>query len=125
MKLSVDYKHKDLSPEKIAEGKEKEKNIVTTTTIIEVAMAKAHPEGFDGNGPMRRMWGRLLKKFDTAVEADINELDLEDAEVDLIKKALLSAKLPLQWSNMITMLEEALESKPNELDKAETTAVKE
>lgn len=118
MKLSVDYNHKDptpLTPEQIEAGQkleEKEKNIETTINLVTLAMSKAHPDGLDGNGPQRRMWGRLQRKLDEALSNDIEEVEIEEGERDMISKALKNAQMPLQWSRYISALEDALEAKP-------------
>lgn len=54
MKLTVDYKKNE--PKK---GEEIESDIDTTVNLISYCVSKAYPDGFDGNGPLRRMYGRL------------------------------------------------------------------
>lgn len=108
MKLSVEYNHKELTPEQIEAGQTKEQNIETTCNLISAAVNKAHPEGFDGNGGLRRVWGRLQRKMEAAMDNNTNEIEMDEAEADLIKKALTNAKMPLQWSKYINLLEDAL-----------------
>lgn len=114
MKLSVEYKQP-----KPADGSEPESNIEITTNLIVYAVGKQYPEGLDGNGPVRRMYGRLQRKMDAALEAKENALDLEQGEIDMITKALSEAKFPASWSRLVMQLEDALYSKDEAPAKAE------
>lgn len=103
MKLSVDYKK---SPAK--DGEVKEADIETTQNVISFAISKTNPDGFDGNGPLRRMYGRLQRKMEAAVESGANEFDIETAEVEMVLKALRDAHMPIGWSKFVSALEDAL-----------------
>lgn len=107
MKLTVDYKKNE--PKK---GEEIESDIDTTVNLISYCVSKAYPDGFDGNGPLRRMYGRLQRKMEDAVESQTNELDLESAELDLVIKALKDAQTPIGWSKYMGALEDALHELP-------------
>lgn len=106
MKLSVEY----VQP-KPADGSQVESNIEITCNLITHAILKQHPEGLDGNGPVRRMFGRLQRKMDAALDAKENVLDLEQGEIDMIAKALTESKFPTGWSRLVMQLEDAVYSK--------------
>lgn len=119
MKLSVDYGHKKLTPEQLANGARQERNIETTAAIFVRAMEQSYPAGLDGNGPKRRMWGRIQRKLDEAVSKDKNEIELDDGELELLSKALNTAMMPLDWSRYICLLEDEIyqTEKPEKTEK--------
>lgn len=103
MKLSVEYLRS-----KPKDGAETESDSQTTSNIISYAIQKAYPDGLDGNGPLRRMYGRLQRKLDTAVDDGENSIEVDQSEVDMISKAMTTAKFPTNWSSLVDQLEEAL-----------------
>lgn len=106
MKLSVEY----VRP-KLQEGEIAEQDIQTTINLITYAIGKQYPDGIDGNGPVRRMYGRLQRKMDAATEDESNVLDLEQSEVDMITKAVSEAKYPAGLARLVMQLEDALYNK--------------
>lgn len=88
-----------------------EKDMQTTANIIAYAMESAYKEGFDGKGIQRRTYARIQRKIDKALEdEEITNIELEESEVDLIKKAIDQAKFPPAWSKFVVLLEDALEA---------------
>ena len=79
---------------------------VTQNYIIAVVNSK-YPEGIDSS--YRRIFGRLIAKLDEGIEKDLDEIDIEIAELDLIKNALREAKLPALMAYNANILEDIIE----------------
>jgi len=76
MKINIDYKMTEKeNPEKIS-------NQEITLNYLNYAVNSKYKNGLSGQ--MRRIWGRIQRKFDDNIEKD--EIELEKAEIDLIKK---------------------------------------
>lgn len=103
MQLSVDYK-------KIGPEKEKESNMQTTANIISYAIQTMYKDGLDGNGGLRRTYGRIQRKLDQALQDESNVIDLETAEIEMIKKSIQTVTLPTQWSKFVIFLEDGIDN---------------
>ena len=66
-----------------------------------------YPNGLDGS--YRRTFGRLQNKFDEAIEKDLKNIEIENAELDLIKNAFQDGKLPVMFSQNAMLMEKAIE----------------
>lgn len=102
MKINIDYKPK---------FEEKDKDIdkdffYAGLTFDYVTMAVNHKYERGIEGQLRRIWGRIQKKFDTLIEEKNYELTLEEAEKDFIKKAFEDAKYPPALSRFINIFED-------------------
>lgn len=60
-------------------------------------------------GQLRRIFGRIQRKCDDAVEKGYDVLELEDSEFDLIKDTFEDSKFPPVLSKYINVLEEEIE----------------
>lgn len=65
------------------------------------------------SGSQGRMWGRIQRKIENAIDEKLDEITFETGEVDFIKTALDGAKLPITWFKWSILIEEAL----NEVEK--------
>ena len=102
MKINIDF-----------QPTEKDKNEAKGQTIqaivlgyIDYAIVDTHKTM---EGQMRRIYGRLQRKFDKAVDENLDEIELEEAEKDLIKKSFKEAKFPAAMSKYVNVLEEEIE----------------
>ena len=59
-------------------------------------------EGFDGKGIQRRTYARIQRKIDKALEdEEITNIELEESEVDLIKKRSIKQSFLLHGQNLL------------------------
>jgi len=79
----------------------------TTINLITIGLDSKYPQGLDGAS--RRVFGRLQRKFDEAVEKKEETIQLESAELDLIKNALSEGKYPVNFTKYVLTLEEEVE----------------
>lgn len=100
MRINLDYKMT-----------EKEKGELTyskfTQDLITAGVVNHYEKGLEGS--MRRIWGRIQRKLDAAVEGNAEEVELEQAEIDFIKKAVESAKFDPRVAKFVAVLEEEIE----------------
>lgn len=99
--------HLDLPYKLPADSKEDINEL--TATYVQSAINLKYPQGLEGQ--VRRLWGRVQRKIDSALEEKKNEVELEDSEFDFIKKAVLdeTIKFPAHIAKYINVLEEELE----------------
>lgn len=103
MNLNIDYIRPKQGPEAATETNEE-----TTNYIIQAAISASYPDGMDGNGPLRRMYGRLKRKLDSAITDGQTSIELEQSEKDMILEAIKKAKLPVAWAVWVSQLEDEL-----------------
>lgn len=109
VKLDIDYKR---TPEQIAEFS----NPKLTVYYIDFAVSNFYKDGL--NGQLLRIWGRLQRKLDDAVEAGDILLEIEQAEKDLISKAIEKANYPANLSKFVMIFQDQVlpEDKKDEDD---------
>ena len=106
LKIALPYKLKD----------ETSTSQEVSSNYIIFAMNNKNPQGLEGQA--RRIFGRLQAKLDEAIENKSECLELETSEFELIKKNIEEAKFPVQFSQNLLMLEEAIaEAIKNHYDK--------
>lgn len=98
LKLKLKY---DLPKENLEKA-----NVLTCDYLISGVNMK-HRDGLEGQ--LRRVFGRIQRKCDEAIEKDYDALELEDAEFDLIQDCFDEAKFPAVLSKYINVLEEEIE----------------
>lgn len=82
---------------------------VTKNYIVGSVHSK-HPQGLNNNqGLYRRILGRVIAKLNKAIDADSETIDLEVAELELVKKAVAEGMLPAAASMNVSLLEDAIE----------------
>lgn len=107
MKIDLDYGIKR-DPSKAAEEKQLS-NSELTFDYISYAVAQKYKEGISGS--LRRIWGRIQRKFDEAYVSGSPEITLESSEIDFLKKLFTDEiKFPQHLSKFITTLETEIES---------------
>ena len=89
-----------------------EQNKSMTLDYITYAVNKKYEKGLEGQ--LRRMWGRIQRRFDDAIENKIDEIELEDTEFDFVKKAFSECEYPSVISKYINILEDNFEQKIKE-----------
>lgn len=98
LKLALDYK----MPATVTQSPSE-----TTSNYIDGAVSSAHPQGVEGQ--MRRIYGRLQRKIDKAIEEGFNEVELEAAERDLLRKSFNDCKISAALSKYFVILEDEIE----------------
>lgn len=58
---------------------------------------------------MRRIFARVQRKLDDAIESKSDEIELEKAEQDLLKKSFNECKVPAGIAKFFVVLEEEIE----------------
>lgn len=78
-----------------------------TADYINHAVSNAHQQGLEGQ--QRRIYGRIQRKLDEAIETDAEEIALEQAESDFLRKAFEACKVPSVIAKYFVVLEDAIE----------------
>ncbi len=100
LRINLDYKQPQ-------NGEGGLSNIQLTENYILHAVNGTHPQGLEGQ--MRRTFARIQRKIDEAIEANQDEIELEKAEQDLLRKSFNECKVPAQIVKYFTVLEEEVE----------------
>lgn len=81
-----------------------------TANYIAYAVGKKHPNGL--NGRDRRLYARLQRKLDDAIDQKAGEIDLETGEKDFLRSLFNSdeVKFPPGDSKYVVLLEDEIES---------------
>lgn len=101
MNINLDYKVKVSDP-----SQPQTSNQELTFDYINYAVNQKHKDGLDG--ALRRIWGRIQRKFDTAVDGKAESIELEQGEKDFIKKCFDSAKYPPMLAKYVDILEDEI-----------------
>lgn len=86
----------------------KDKNKVfseITVSYISSSVEMKYKDGLEGQ--LRRLWGRIQRKMDEAIENKTYSIELENAEKDFIKNSFKEAKFPAALAKHITFFEDA------------------
>ena len=94
----------------------KETNTESTVNMFIYAVNQKYAAGLEGQ--LRRVWGRILRKFDEALNDKTDNIELEETEKDFLFQAFAEAKTPPAWSALVMVLEDAIDAerssrKPN------------
>lgn len=100
LKINLDYKRSATAEPNVS-------NSELTSNYIEAAVAGTHPQGLEGQ--MRRTFARIQRKLDEAIEAKKDEIELEKAEQDLLRKSFNECKVPAGFAKYFTVLEDEIE----------------
>jgi hypothetical protein len=101
MLINIDYKFKKV------EGQEIFSNSDVTLDLITFSVNQKYKDGLEGQ--LRRTWNRIVKKFDEAIDSKKDSIELEQAEIDFIKKTFNEAKFPVVNTKPVCILEEEIE----------------
>lgn len=91
-------------------------NQETTVSYLEGAVLSAHPQGIEGQ--QRRIWGRIQRALDYALDQDATEIEIEQAGLDFLKKTMKECKINPSLSKYFVVLEDEVEraAKPPEIE---------
>lgn len=83
-------------------------NARLTYNYVMYAIKNKYPDGLDGQ--LRKIWGRIQKKLDEALDSEKEQtVELEAAEVDIIKGAFTDKlKFPVAAAKYVLLLEDAI-----------------
>ena len=79
-----------------------------TFDYISSAINQKYQKGLAG--AERRLWARVQRKFDTAIEENAETVELEAAEQDFIRIAFNAALYPPHLARLVQVLEDEIES---------------
>lgn len=101
MKVNIDYGR---TPEMEAQSS----NQALTRDYMEFQVQQTFPN-LEGKEQVR-IYGRLQRKFDKAVDEKSEEINLEEAEKDFIKDAFKTVKFPAQIAKYAVRLVDVIDS---------------
>lgn len=106
MKVNIDYKRKDEvnnDPEAISQRE-------LTADYINYACQLVYKDGLEGG--KRRIFARICRKLDECIEQNGEEIELEEAEKDFLKKMFADDKFKPSpaTAKFIVILEDEIES---------------
>ena len=101
LNINVDYKTKEV------EGQKRLSNSELTLNYINYAVDVKYKEGL--NGQIRRMYGRIQRTLEEAVETGKSKVELEESEFEFIKDAIKDAKFPTGLARFVSALEDELD----------------
>lgn len=99
MKVNVDYKRTD-------EQVKQATNQYITRDYIEASLNQVYKDGLKGQ--LQRQVGRIQRLLDEAVENNLDEIKLDQADLDLVKDAVEKASFPTGLSKYVVCLQDAL-----------------
>lgn len=101
MKINLDYKRSEEAIKAIT-------NSGLTLNYIEYAVESAHKNGLSGS--QRRIYGRIQRKIDRAIEDEQDSVELEQAEKDFLRDAFRSSNFPANAAKYVVILEEEIQN---------------
>lgn len=78
-----------------------------TADYITYAVNNSHPQGLEGQ--MRRIFGRIQRKLDAAIDGGAEDIELEQAEKDFLRTSFRDCKVPAQIAKHFIVLEDELD----------------
>lgn len=99
--FNIDYNRNEEDVKKLA-------NVNLTHDYISYAIEKHFKDGLEGQ--MRRIVARLQRKLDDALDTKPHKAKLEQAEIDIIKKAFEKVLVPTNIVKYFVVLEEIVDN---------------
>ena len=96
---------------KSVEGQKQLSNIELTANYIQFAVDSKYKDGL--NGQIRRMYGRIQRKLDEAIEKETKKIELEDGEFEFLQDAVRDSKFPTGLAKFVAVLEDELNKQNN------------
>jgi hypothetical protein len=90
-----------------AEGDIRKTNSELTENYILHAVNDTHPKGLEGQ--LRRVFARLQRKLDEAIDSGTDTIELEKAEQDLLRKSFNECKVTPALAKYFVVLEDEIE----------------
>ena len=84
-----------------------------TLDYVTGVITAANKQGLEGQ--KRRIFSRIQRKLEEAIETKAESIDIEVAELDLLEKSFEGAALPAQISKFICILEDEVDRIRKEL----------
>jgi hypothetical protein len=81
-------------------------NVELSANYIRHAVGSSHPKGIEGQ--QRRIWGRIDRAIDAAMDNGTATIDIEQAGVDFLKKAFKDCTVEAHIVKYFVVLEEEL-----------------
>lgn len=106
IKAKIKLPYPELKDKKPEEPDMKKQEL--TLNYVTFAVTQKYKDGLESQ--FRRLWARVERKFDEAILADAETVDLELGEVDFIKRAVAEAKYPVSLSKFVVVFEDELEN---------------
>ena len=103
-KLNLDYSRDAKDNDKLSDAE-------VTLTYLTYAVRISYKDGLDNQ--FRRMWARIQRKLDAAIDDNKNEIDLDVSEFDFIKGAFKSPKIPSDIAKYFVILEDYIDELSN------------
>lgn len=105
--IDLDYKRTPPTQEQLDRGDKVLSSPELTYDYVSYAINNTYKDGLEGS--LRRVWGRVQRKFDAAIDQKTGFVELEEAEWDLVNKAFASVKFHPGIAKFVMVLEEELE----------------
>lgn len=118
IKINVDYKtdiaaiNKLNQQEGFPEVTKDESDAGLTLNYVRFAVEQKYEKGLEGQ--LRRIWGRIERKFEAAIEDKTYEVELEEAEKDFIKNTFAGREYPVKLTKYINIFEDEFIDKLSE-----------
>lgn len=101
--ININYKlSQEKKPADAMEG------VDLTQFFVQHAVANTHKEGLEGQ--QRRIFGRIQRHLEDAIEAGEEFLKLQDAERDFLRKAVEKCLVPAGLSMSFVLFEDEIEA---------------
>jgi energy-converting hydrogenase A subunit M len=97
LKLEIDYKRKEEEVKQIS-------NVALSTDYIHYAVNQTYQKGLKGQ--MLRVWGRIQRKLDEAMDKNLPDIEVEQAELDFIKEAVDKTEFPAGISKFVMVFQD-------------------
>ena len=108
MKFKINIEYNILERDR-AKGEEPLSNSEITLNYINLAVSLKYKDGLEGQ--KRRLFGRIQRKLDDAVDNKKDEIELEEAEKDFLKGLFKDdIKMPSLASKYISLLEDEVDN---------------
>jgi len=99
LQLEIDYGRKEAQIKAMS-------NVAVSQDYINFAVKQKYPQM---DGQKLRMYGRLQRKLDRAVDENLPSVELEQAEVDLIKLAFRDVKFDASLAKYVVHMMDVIE----------------
>lgn len=115
--IPFNFTERDLGKDEKGDVNKAPTNVEQTASYIIMAVSNKYQQGLDGQ--WRRLWGRIQRKLDEAIDKEKKHVEFERSELEFIKRGFgEDVKLPAVASKYLMLVEDELEKALKEEDKA-------
>lgn len=100
LKLDLDYQRNKQQEKELS-------SIGLSSNYIHFAVAQVHQQGLKGQ--LRRVWGRLQRKLESAVQDNLNSIILDEDEQKLVISSFADVSFPPDLAKYVIVLEDEIE----------------